>query len=64
MKGTETLTEATWKKIFSKAEYCVLISQTHTGSEMADPTQYSSCSRIMAMFLVSDGRCGEGKECF
>lgn len=58
MKGTEKHTEAT-QNIFSKAEYCVLISQAHTGSEMADPIQDSSCSRIMAMPLVSDGREGE-----
>lgn len=43
MKGTEKHTEATQKNIFSKTEYCVLISQTHAGSEMADPIQDSSC---------------------
>jgi len=61
MKGTEKHTEATQKNIFSKTDYCVLISQTHTGSEMADPIQGSSCSRIMAMPFVSDGRWSEGK---
>lgn len=61
MKGTEEHTEAARKNIFSQSEYRVLISQAHTGSEMADPVQDSSCSRTMAMPLVSDGRCSEGK---
>lgn len=60
MKGTEKHTEPT-QNIFSKIEYCVLISQTHTRSEVADPIQESSCSSIMAMPLVNDGRCSEAK---